>query len=878
MPARISWHTARLRTRTLSALLGCLAALAALAASASVSAGPAPRCDVGVRLRARNARSIAAEQASSSTIVGWGAGSAARSPAGAAGSAPRGGTSAGRSSAIARLAVSAWVDGGGETLARAGFAVSAAQGDIAYLDVSPDELDALAALPSVRAIEEARPLHTNLDRSGPAVAGPAARVMLGLDGQGVVLGVVDTGLDFRHADFRRADGSTRLLALLDVSHPPDARHPDLGSWPGAVWLPAEIQAQLDAEARGQAPAVVVSERDTDGHGTHVTGIAAGGGLATAHGLPAGRYVGVAPGAAIVAVKASRQGASFYEQDVLQGIRFVFDRATAAGLPAVVNLSIGGGGGAHDGTTNFERAISALVPSDARGRAIVVAAGNGGSRDHHAGAFTRGGLTTLAVPFPSSATLDQALSIDLWSDAAPAAISLVAPSGATYGPVLRGKAFQGSLHGPDGQVAIDDAPMGADAINHRFASGVLVAGERRSAMAPAGVPVAGGTWKLILDFGAPSSASAADAPIRWDAWLNGVAVTAAEPRFVDHLDEDDRADVPAFAERVIAVGSFVSRNSWLSVDTRTVTRDLVVGRASSFSGSGPASDGRFLPDLSAPGDFVLSALSSDAPPSSPVSVFYVAGDAAYLVGDDGLHGALRGTSQAAPHVAGAAALLYSIDPTMPLERLREILRASATVEVDAPGYSPRAGFGRLDVLAAARLALRLSTGVVDAQASSVGVNRDVAPPGGPPVLISVVPRDASGAPLGPGHVVVITSDAGVMQGPERDLGGGRYERTLLPHAVEGSIARLSVRVDGVALAASPRVWFSTERASAGGALPTRGCSIGNLGGNRGGNRSGNRSGDQGGGASLRIGLAALVVGTALRSRRRRRRASPDCQAA
>src|SRR5262249_61875088 len=126
--------------------------------------------------------------------------------------------------------------------------------------------------------------------------------------------------------------------------------------------------------------------DLFGHGTHVAGIAAGSGRATGAGLPAGRYVGMAPGADLVIVKGTRgSGNGFSDTDIADGVRFVFERAAALGRPAVVNLSIGAQSTAHTGHSAMEEMLSALVGSgtSAAGRIIVAAAGNDGGDDIHA---------------------------------------------------------------------------------------------------------------------------------------------------------------------------------------------------------------------------------------------------------------------------------------------------------------------------------------------------------------------------------------------------------------------------------------------------------------------------------------------------------------
>src|SRR5260370_33885638 len=106
---------------------------------------------------------------------------------------------------------------------------------------------------------------------------------------------------------------------------------------------------------------MIGERDSNGHGTPVAAIAASGGLATGHGLPAGRYVGIAPGAELIVAQTTHGGSVFSDTDVLTACRFVLDRAAALGRPIVVNLSLGGEGGAHGGASSLETALDSPVP-------------------------------------------------------------------------------------------------------------------------------------------------------------------------------------------------------------------------------------------------------------------------------------------------------------------------------------------------------------------------------------------------------------------------------------------------------------------------------------------------------------------------------------
>ncbi|MCU1277560.1 MAG: hypothetical protein JWM53_1106, partial [bacterium] len=250
-----------------------------------------------------------------------------------------------------RALVTVRVPGGAARLRQAGFDARVLTDDVAELRATADELRRLLGVSDVMTVEERRILRPLLDASGPAIGAPAARLETGLDGTGSLVAIVDTGVDFRHADLRRADGSTRIAAILDYMHARGDLHPELPDYNGgAVWLSADIDATLAATG-GMAPTNAVTEIDTNGHGTHVAGIAASNGLATGNGLPAGRYVGVAPGAGIIAIQGTHGDATFTDSDVIAGCRFAVDQAQRLGRPVVANLSLGSNAGPHDGTSD-----------------------------------------------------------------------------------------------------------------------------------------------------------------------------------------------------------------------------------------------------------------------------------------------------------------------------------------------------------------------------------------------------------------------------------------------------------------------------------------------------------------------------------------------
>ncbi|MCU1282606.1 MAG: hypothetical protein JWM53_6152, partial [bacterium] len=501
---------------------------------------------------------------------------------------------------------------------------------------------------------------------------------------------------------------------------------------------------------------------------------------------------------------------------------------------------------HDGTSDLEVALGGLFPADQPGRALVIAAGNEGGRDQHAGAWALDGTVTIPLSLASSSQPDAQLSFEIWHTGT-FAISVISPGGHHYGAVKSGVVYNGPMTS-EGQVLVDNGSAGPRPDGRQVAS-VVVAG-------PAGGAPAAGRWSLVLDGHAP----------RWDIWISDEPSAATPAHFIDRVAEDDRLDMPATTRDAIVVGSFVSRNQWTTVDGMPATRSAIVGGASTFSSGGPTADDRFAPDVLAPGEYIVSALSADASPDSPTSAFFVATGNHLTWADDGVHAILRGTSQAAPHVVGAVALLFQADPTLTPSAVREILRVTA--RDGAAGYTPKLGFGKLDVLAAARYVRGARGAVASATASSVGVSRDVVPPGDETTVVTVTPRSDDGTPLGAGRDVAITTSAGDPVGDVVDAGSGRYERTFAAHAPRGTVATVSAIVDGVMLAAHPSIYIVNARAEIGAPFAAGGgCSLATGG-------AGDRHSPSAGESALAIAaLFAALLASARASRASRRKSRP-----
>lgn len=493
----------------------------------------------------------------------------------------------------------------------------------------------------------------------PATGTPPARWR----GKGVIVGILDTGIDYTHPAFRDSSGNTRILRIWDQFLTPTGSESNPSSHPYGVEY---IQTDIDSALGSANPLSVVRHQDRDtsvGHGTHVAGIAAG------NGRPAGTFVGVAPEADIIAVCVLGGPSGVIPpntNNLVDAVDYVFRVASQLGKPAVVNMSLGSNVGPHDGTGVTETGLDRLLGT--AGRAAVVAAGNEGAKGIHAAGTVAAGatenvqFTTFVAPpgFPAPA----ADRIDIWySGQDRFTLSFTDPAGNTVGNVAAGgPTFSQTLANNNRVIIRSQLANPGNNANH-----ILILLLRGTAPA-----IQAGNWSFNL------TGTTINDGGHFDAYVGHRS--GRIPSFTGaHGDGLSSVMIPGTTREVASVASYVTKQHPSGGSSNPN------GQISTFSGRGPTRDGRFKPDIAAPGEVIMSARANTA----------TAGSGNYHL--------LQGTSMAAPHVAGTIALILQRYPNLTMRQILQGLTETARTDTNT-GSEPNIpnhtwGYGKLNTLAA-----------------------------------------------------------------------------------------------------------------------------------------------------------------------------------
>ncbi len=524
----------------------------------------------------------------------------------------------------------------------------------------------------------------------------------GVTGKGVVVAILDRGIDWQDPDFIKPDGKTRIKWLLDMS----------GQRGCAANNPAPVEyseAQINAALAGGAPIV---HRDAVGHGTVTVGIAAGNGRAFAD----GKYRGIAPEADLIIAKVTSEGAAAHDGEpeeaafnacTDQALDWVDQKITSVGEPAVLLINSGVQAGPLDGTSAVSRKIEQLFGSTRPGRIYVSASGDEGELDTHAGGSYDATAGT-AVRIAKSRT--DATALHIWyTGAAPAQVTVSFDDGTTVGPV---------------------SPLGN--VNQ---NGILIT-QYEPGKEPYPYTATGGDRLVIIQVtGHPGNGTVTIRALQAGAGRVDLYVPGLGPAiiFTDHL-VPGRLNDYSTTRAAIVDACYVVRTAYTDIDgvARSITAQGLTGEFWKGSGIGPTRDGRLYGvDVATPGQNLFGSYARKS--------FFGTFRFNLVQDGGGWYGRQGATSGAAPILVGAIALMLQMKPGLTGQEVRQIVRNSAFADAfTGPIPNVKWGYGKLDILKA------LDT------LSGVPSPVPAISPGG----VVNAATFAAGAPVAPGSIISI----------------------------------------------------------------------------------------------------------------------------
>lgn len=446
-------------------------------------------------------------------------------------------------------------------LSSLGVTVTELLNEYAILTVPESLVERLALVPEIEYIEKPKRLFFSVNQGKAASCIPAVQnARYDLYGDGVLVALLDSGVDYAHPDFRNEDGTTRILALWDQTIP--GRPPE-GYRIGTEYTQQEINEALAADTESARYALVPS-RDVSGHGTRVLGIAAGNGRASG-----GRYRGIASRSPILAVKLGMPREEGFPRttELMQGLDYCIRKALELRLPVVVNISIGNTYGAHDGTSLLETYIADIA--NVWKSVICIGTGNEGYAAGHAAGILQE-RTTETVEL-AVGEYETAFSIQIWKSYLDEVdITLISPGGRRAGPIQKLLGAQ--------RFVLEETEI---LLYYGEPSPYSQSQEIYLELLPRGDYVDTGIWTLELAAGEIRDG-------HYHIWLPSSAALNGGTRFL-RASADTTLTIPSTARRIAAIGAY---------DSRTLTY-------ADFSGRGGTCDLREKPVLVAPGVRILT---------------------------------------------------------------------------------------------------------------------------------------------------------------------------------------------------------------------------------------------------------------------------------
>lgn len=453
----------------------------------------------------------------------------------------------------------------------------------AIITLKKEQIFLLTLYREIEYIEQPRNLFLMLDTSSTnSCINRAKQLPYNLTGENTLIGIIDSGINYTHKDFRNEDGTTRIECIWDQTI---QGNPPKNFKNGTLYTKEDINKALLTNN----PFEIVPTNDFIGHGTAVAGIACGNGNSSNK-----KYEGVANKSKMIIVKLGKDG-NARTTEIMRAIKFVLDKAIELNKPIAINLSFGTNDGSHSGASLFETYINDM--SNIWRTAIIVATGNEGDTSHHYEGTVKTG-ETIEIEI----SLDTNLSslyivlfknfVDIFN------INIVSPNGIETGFINNTTKSSKFNFGN----AILYFNLG-EPTPYSFEQGIFFEFITNNGSLPSGI------WKIIIE-----GLDVIDS--KFNIWLPITEVSSRNTKFLKP-SINTTLTIPSTANNVITVGGY---------------NDLT-GAISNFSGRGFTRDNRVKPDLIAPSQNITTTsnfLGYDTFSGTSMAAPFVTGACALLM--------------------------------------------------------------------------------------------------------------------------------------------------------------------------------------------------------------------------------------------------------
>ena len=522
-------------------------------------------------------------------------------------------------------------------------------GTILTATIPVENITELAKLNEVKSISIARRVHLLND---------SARADIGVDkihtgynlndvykGKNVVVGIIDTGIDYNHINFKDSNGNTRIKKAGKYN--PRTKKVELYTTPSSI-------------------ASLTTDNSAESHGTHVAGIATGS-------YTNNNYHGMAPESDIILYGLENE---LTNVNIINGIKTIFDYADSVNKPAVINISLGINAGAHDKTDEFNRTIEKLT---GEGRIVVFAVGNEGEYNLHINSVFNNQDTSkpqlgTIVEYNGTTYYSE---IDAWSrNNEPFGLQFFIYDRSKQTEILTSQIFLPT------STNFEEFKWNNIILSQYFKGTIVAYGQldpnnkRYQLYTYIDGNVTKSNYRIgIKYYGKPNT--------EIDCWASpspNQLVNLGNPNYTQGTPNNSYNSM-ACADNAIAIGAYSTRRGFYSINNQYYYyTGAINGDIATFSSYGTDIYGRIYPDVVAPGYTVISSVNNYDQSTTVSGKSYLASQVSKFGDDRKYHwGDMAGTSMAAPVATGTIALWLQANPDLTPTEIRTIMKETATTD-------------------------------------------------------------------------------------------------------------------------------------------------------------------------------------------------------